>query len=143
MRCLADVNVLVAGFYDGHEHHEIARRALSDIYARGDTLALTSVAVSGLLRVMAGGAYRHRLHALAEPVAFVNDLLASSQTEHVEPSARHWLLFQSHVRTGRIGRRAMTDAWFAALAVEAKATLVSFDGAFANYPGLKFRHLTA
>jgi predicted nucleic acid-binding protein len=46
---------------------------------------------------------------------------------------------------GRFGYQKTTDAWFAALAIEHHATLVSFDSGFAQFEadGLKWKYLAA
>lgn len=142
---LLDVNVLIPGFDRGHEHHVRAWSALNEVFDSGEQVGLSSVAVSGMLRVLAGGLFRERLSLLVHAADFVDTLRASTQTVSLEPGSQHWPLFRQFVRTGRIGRAAMTDAWFAALAIEHSATLVTFDGGFAQFEpfGLKWRHLAA
>ena len=56
----------------------------------------------------------------------------------VEPGAGHWAIFERLCHaTSTIGPR-VTDAWFAALAIEHGCEWVTTDRDFARFPGLKW-----
>ena len=57
----------------------------------------------------------------------------------VEPGERHWsilrrLCFETEIRGPRV-----TDAWFAALAIEHACTWITYDRDFARFPGLNWQ----
>jgi predicted nucleic acid-binding protein len=57
----------------------------------------------------------------------------------VEPGARHFDIFKKLcLDTGTRGRR-VTDAWFAALAIESGCEWITLDRDFARFPGLKWQ----
>lgn len=141
---LADVNVLVANHDLRHQHHEVARMALRSLFDNGDRLALTSVSMSGATRVLSYTTYREALDRLVDVTRHLSELADAPQTVMLAPGERHWSLFRSMIDTGRFGHHETTDAWFAALAIEHGATLVTFDGGFARFEpfGLRWHHLT-
>ena len=56
----------------------------------------------------------------------------------VEPGDRHWDIFRRLcIETGTRGAR-ITDAWFAALAIESGCEWITLDRDFARFPGLKW-----
>lgn len=56
----------------------------------------------------------------------------------VEPRERHWDIFRRVCRdTGTAGRR-VTDAWFAALAIEWGCEWITMDRDYARFPGLRW-----
>lgn len=142
---LADVNVLVANHDLRHPHHELARKALRSLFDHGDRLALTSVSMSGATRVLSYTTYREALDRLVDVTRHLSELAASPATVMLAPGARHWPLFRTMIDTGHVGHKVTTDAWFAALAIEHDATLITFDDGFARFEpfGLHWRHLTA
>lgn len=139
---LADVNVLVAHFDYRHQHHAVARRALNELFERGDQLVLTSVTMSGAVRVLSSTVYRDALGRIGDLTRNLTELADAEATRVVEPGPGHWPIFRHFIDTGQFGYKSTTDAWFAALAIEQGATLVSFDGGFARFDGLAWRHLT-
>jgi predicted nucleic acid-binding protein len=57
----------------------------------------------------------------------------------VSPGARHWEIFDSLLaQSGAIGN-LVSDAWYAALAIEHGCELVSDDSDFARFPALRWR----
>lgn len=67
-----------------------------------------------------------------------NWLLEQPNAIVVEPGRRHWQIFERLCReTDTTGSR-VTDAWFAALAIEHGCEWVTLDRDFARFPGLKW-----
>ncbi len=57
----------------------------------------------------------------------------------VTPGERHWPIFRDLcLKTGTRGPR-VSDAWFAALAIEHGCTWITFDRDYARFPGLDWR----
>jgi predicted nucleic acid-binding protein len=57
----------------------------------------------------------------------------------VEPGDRHWSIFRRLcIDTDARGPR-LTDAWFAALAIEFGCTWITVDRDFTRFPGLTWR----
>lgn len=142
---LADVNVLVANYSPRHVHYRSARAALNAVFDDGDCLGLCSVSMTGAVRILSSLEYRESLDCLPDVTRHFTELASSPSTVRLEPGDRHWVLFREMIDSGRFGYKKTTDAWFAALAIERGATLMSFDGGFAQFEpfGLSWRHLKA
>jgi hypothetical protein len=57
----------------------------------------------------------------------------------VRPGDRHWEIFKRLcLETGTRGPR-VTDAWFAALAIEHACTWITYDRDYARFPDLDWR----
>lgn len=141
---LVDVNVLVANYNTRHMHHPIARNALNDVFEASDLLGLSSVSLSGAIRILSFDVYRDALSDLADVTRYLSALRASPATVMLEPGDRLWNIFSTLIASGRFGYKKTTDVWFAALALEHDATLMTFDGGFAEFDsdGLRWRHLS-
>ena len=76
---------------------------------------------------------------LEEAFRFCDYLLGQPHCQIVEPGERHWDIFRRLcVETDTRGPR-VTDAWFAALAIEWGCEWITLDRDFARFPGLKWR----
>ena len=63
--------------------------------------------------------------------------------EVIEPGDRHWAVFRRLCTdTGMRGRR-VTDAWFAALAIEWGCEWITTDRDYARFPGLRWAEPSA
>ena len=79
-----------------------------------------------------------RPSSLDETLAYCDDLLGQEHCELVQPGQTHWSIFADLCRrTKTVGPR-VTDAWFAALAIEWGCERVTFDRDFARFPGLRW-----
>jgi uncharacterized protein len=76
---------------------------------------------------------------IAETFGFCADLLDQPHCTSIEPGERHWEIFKRLcLETGTRGAR-VSDAWFAALAIESGCEWVTFDRDFARFPALKWQ----
>jgi predicted nucleic acid-binding protein len=57
----------------------------------------------------------------------------------VEPGERHWDIFKRLCIDADIKGPRVTDAWYAALAIEHGCSLISFDSDYARFPDLDWR----
>ena len=70
---------------------------------------------------------------------FCQDLLGQPHCQIVEPQDRHWDIFKRLcIETETRGPR-VTDAWYAALAIEWGCEWVTLDRDYARFPGLHWR----
>ena len=71
---------------------------------------------------------------------FIEDLFAQPVAIRLSPGARHWPIFARLCReSGAIGN-LVPDAFLAALALEHGCELITNDGDFARFKGLRWRH---
>jgi hypothetical protein len=58
----------------------------------------------------------------------------------VQPTERHWVVFQQMLTSGQAVGNLVTDAHLAALSVEHGCELFSTDADFARFPKLKWKN---
>ena len=139
MRCV-DVNVLVYAHRPEGPDHEWYRAWLEQVRRDDEPLALSSLVLSGFLRVVT----HHRVFREPTPLAtafdFVQALRSSPNAVSVSPGERHWDIFMELCR--EIGARGndVPDAYHAAIAVENGATWYSADRGFARFRSLRWAH---
>jgi uncharacterized protein len=136
---LADVNVLIYAFRGDVPQHHICHAWLADVVASNTRFGVSHLALSALVRITSSPRLYKMPSPIAEAFGFCEYLLAQPNCQVVEPGERHWEIFrQLCVETGTRGPR-VTDAWFAALAIESGCEWITFDRDFARFPGLKWR----
>lgn len=137
---LPDVNVLLAGFRTDHIHHRQARSFLEDARSQTATLAVSDVTLSSLVRL----ATDPRVFVQPDTVDAVLDYidaLLDPPVLVVTAGDGHWPRFAGLCRELNLRGNLVPDAYLAALALEQRAELVTFDRGFGRYPRLRWRCL--
>lgn len=131
---LPDVNVLVAAHRDAHPWHDEARAWLVGALEAEDPVALSLPTVSGFVRVSTSGRVFEPPSTHAEVFAFVRALAVNPGTLWLNPGRQHLELLESLCASVEARGDLVSDAVIAALALEAGATVVSYDRDFALFP---------
>ena len=139
---LPDVNVLVYAFRTEVPEHAVARRWLSEVLSTDVLFGLSPLVLSAVVRVSTNVRAFGAPSALEEAFGFCDYLHGHSNCRIVEPGERHWEIFKRLCRATDTRGRRVTDAWFAALAIEWGCEWITFDRDFARFPGLKWQRLT-
>ena len=134
---LPDVNVLVYAFRADDPSHHIARAWLNDVITGESRFALSKLALSAVVRITTEPRGHRTPASLADAFGFCEELLLQPHCEIVDPGARHWSIFQQLCISTNTCGRTVTDAWYAALAIEWGCEWVTFDRDFLKFPGLK------
>jgi toxin-antitoxin system PIN domain toxin len=136
---LPDVNVLIYAFRKDVPEHAVCRRWLAEVVDGDSHFGLSPVVLSAVARITTDLRAFKIPSTIEEAFGFCEDLLGQPHCQVVEPGDRHWSIFKRLcVETNTRGRR-ITDAWFAALAIESGCEWITFDRDFARFPGLKWR----
>jgi uncharacterized protein len=136
---LADVNVLIGAFRRDSPEHAICRTWLDSVILGDASFGVSPLALAALVRITSGRRFFAAPSSLDEAIGFCEDLLNQPHCQIVEPGERHWGIFRRLcVETGTRGPR-VTDAWYAALAIEWGCEWISFDRDYARFPGLNWR----
>ncbi len=139
MRCV-DVNVLVYAHRPESPEHERYRTWLEEVRRDAEPLALSSLVLSGFLRVVT----HHRVFREPTPMAvaldFVDGLRSSPNAVAVGPGERHWEIFVQLCREIDARGNDVSDAYHAAIALENGATWYSADRGFARFRSLRWVH---
>ncbi len=136
---LPDVNVLIYSFRTDVREHPLCRRWLDGIVLGEARFGLSPLALGALVRVTTNRRAYAEPSTLDEAFGFCDDLLAQPHCQIVEPGERHWEIFKRLcTETDTRGPR-VTDAWYAALAIEWGCEWITLDRDYARFPGLRWR----
>jgi toxin-antitoxin system PIN domain toxin len=140
---LPDVNVLIDAFRKDAVRHNISNHWLNSVVDAPVPFGISRLVLAAVVRVTTDRRIHKDPSSLSEAMTFVNYLLDQPHCHTVEPGERHWDIFtRLCVETNTTGPR-ITDAWYAALAIEHGCEWITFDSDFARFPGLKFSAPTA
>jgi toxin-antitoxin system PIN domain toxin len=136
---LADVNVLIYAFREDSPFHKLCKSWLDGIVLGEARFGVSPLVLSAVVRITTNPRAFVEPSALEEAFGFCDDLLGQPHCAIVEPGERHWSIFkrlcgEAHIRGSRV-----SDAWFAALAIEHRCIWITRDRDFARFSGLHWQ----
>ena len=135
---LPDVNILIYAFRKDVQQYALCNSWLTGVVASDARFGLSPLALGAMVRVTTHPRSYREPSTLAEAFAFCDYLVGQPNCEVVEPGERHWSIFKRLcIETDTRGAR-VTDAWFAALAIERGCEWVTMDRDYARFPGLRW-----
>ncbi len=136
---LPDVNVLIYAFREEVSQHAICRAWLNGVVRGYERFGLSPLALAALVRVTTNRRVYASPSSFETAFGFCEDLMGQPHCQIVEPGERHWEIFKRLcIETDTRGPR-VTDAWYAALAIEWGCEWVTLDRDYARFPGLRWR----
>lgn len=140
MRML-DVNVLIyAHRTDAHPEHEAYARWITGLATQAEPFALSSLALSGLVRIVTNPKVFEQPSTSQEVFGFIGELRRRPNAHLFNPGPGHWAIFEELcLQSGATGK-LVADAYHAALAIEHGCVWVTTDADFARFPGLRWEH---
>ena len=137
---LADVNVLVGAYRRDAEHHSLCRAWLDRVIAGDALFGVAPLVLSAVIRIATNRRIFDPPSETEHAVLFCGVLLAQPHCVMVHPGDRHWSIFARLCREAAVRGNLVTDAWFAALAMEHGCEWITLDRDFARFSGLRWRH---
>jgi uncharacterized protein len=135
---IVDLNVLVYAVNRDAERHQPSRAWLESAMAGPETIGLPWLVLLGFLRVTTTRAIGVNL-PITTALGVVQGWLDEPVTTVLEPTGRHLDHLATLLTAGGMGGNLVQDAHLAALALEHRATVVSFDRDFDRFPGVRRR----
>ena len=136
---LPDVNVLIYAFRQDSSHHSLCKPWVENLVAGDAKFGISPLALSAVVRVTTNSRSYKSPSTLEEVFRYSDYLSASPNCQLLRPGERHWDIFKRLcIATDTRGPR-VTDAWFAALAIEWGCEWITLDRDYARFPGLKWR----
>jgi hypothetical protein len=135
---LVDANVLLYAVNTSAEHHEESRDWLDGAINAEGTVALPWVCLLAFLRLSSRPGLFPNPLSPAESMVRVRDWLAQPNVLAVNPGARHAELLDRMIAAVGSAGNLVTDAHLAALALEHRARLVTFDNDFDRFPDVRW-----
>jgi uncharacterized protein len=139
---LSDVNVLICAFRVDAPRHAVCKSWLDSVVLSDEHFGLSPLALAALVRVTTNRRVYVEPSSLDEAFRFCANLLGQPHCQVVEPGARHWEIFKRLCIETNTRGPTVTDAWYAALAIEWGCEWITFDRDYARFPGLRWRSPT-
>ena len=135
---LVDANVLLYAVNTDAEQHDRSRRWLDAALSGSDTVAFAWVALLAFVRLSTKlGLFPSPLTA-DEAMDRIDAWLSAGPAVVVEPTIDHARIVRDLLREVGAGANLVNDAHLAALAIEHRCTVVSFDNDFSRFTGVRW-----
>jgi uncharacterized protein len=140
---LADVNVLIYAFRSDSAYHPICKPWLDRVVSDDAQFGVSPLALSAVARITTHPRIYEQPSSIDAVLAYCDNLLSQPHCEVVEPGERHWEIFERLCIQANIAGGRVTDAWFAALAIEHGCTWITYDRDYSRFPGLDWKQPAA
>ena len=137
---LVDVNVLVNAHRPDAVNHSKYQRWLEDALDSDVVCGLSDLALSGMVRIVTHPQIFPDPTPLDIALGFADQLREHPGCILVSPGERHWEIFTRLCKAAGAKGNLISDAYFAALAMESGAEWITADRDYARFPGLRWRH---
>lgn len=133
---IVDANVLLYAINEDSEHHRAAREWLDHALSGGERVAFTWVALLALVRVATHPRIFPRPLTPKEAMARVTAWLASPHAVVVAPAPDHDRVLTTLLGSTGVGGNVVNDAHLAAMALEQRCEIVTYDRDFQRFDGV-------
>jgi hypothetical protein len=136
---LPDVNVLINAFREDAPQYSVCRAWLDGVVLGNERFGLSPLTLAAIVRVTTNRRTYVNPSMFDEAFGFCEDLLGQPHCQIVEPGDRHWNIFKRLCIETNTRGATVTDAWYAALAIEWGCEWITLDRDFARFPGLRWQ----
>ena len=134
------VNILICAFRKEVPQHAICRTWLDGVVLGAERFAISPSALAAVVRITTNVRTYAAPSSLESAFGFCEDLLGQPHCQVVEPGERHWDIFKRLCGDTETRGPRVTDAWYAALAIEWGCERITLDRDYTRFPGLRWRH---
>ena len=136
---LPDVNVLIYAFREGVPEHAVCRSWLDGVVESDTRFGISPLALAAVVRVTTNLRTYPKPSSVESAFRFCDNLLGQPHCQIVEPGDRHFDIFKRLCLGTETRGPRVTDAWYAALAIEWGCEWITLDRDYARFPGLKWQ----
>lgn len=136
---LIDANVLILSHRQDLPGSAGSATWLTNALAGDETIAFPDSVLSAFLRIVTDRRVFEQPTTLEEAAGFIEFLLVQPGVSNLQPGRRFWPRMIALCRESDARGPLIPDAYLAALAMEAGATLITNDRGFARFPALRWR----
>ena len=130
---IVDANVLLYAVNSASEHHRASVRWLDNALSGADGVGFAWVPLLAFLRLTTRDGLFPRPLSTERAIGQITDWLSASTATVVGPTARHIDILSTLIGQTGTGGNLVSDAHVAALAIEHRAGIVSYDNDFARF----------
>jgi toxin-antitoxin system PIN domain toxin len=134
---LVDANVLLYAVNEDAPRHETARRWLDDALSGGSPVAFSWLVVLAFARLSTKVGLFPAPLSVSGAMDRVDAWLSASPSVVVEPTTDHARVLRRLLAPLGTGGNIVSDAHLAALAVEHRCTVVTYDSGFMRFDGVR------
>ena len=135
---LVDANVLIYAVNSDAQHHQEAKVWLDGALSGNAAVGLAWVPLLAFTRLTTKPGLFSRPLTHASAMEIVHDWIAQPAAQIVQTTARHQFVLAELLAEVGVGGNLVNDAHLAALAIEHRAEIVSYDSDFARFPGVRW-----
>jgi len=135
---IVDANVLIYAVNGDTEHHQVSRRWLDAALGGASSVGLAWVPLLAFLRLVTKAGLFPTPMTVGQALAQIDDWLAQPAAYLLHPGDVHPRILTELLSAVGTGANLVNDAHLAALAIENRATVVSFDNDFGRFPGVRW-----
>ncbi len=136
---LIDANVLLYAVNSAADRHEQARSWLDGELSAGATVGFSWLPLLAFLRLSTKPGLFPSPLPVDSALERVSAWLAQPTSVLLEPTVRHQEVLRSLLSASGAGGNLTSDAHLAALAIEHRATVVTYDSDFGRFAGVRWR----
>ncbi len=133
---IVDANVLLYAVNSASKYHQPSRRWLDGALSGSDTVGLTWVVLLAFIRLTTKEGLFPSPLRVDEAMGQVADWCQAPGAALVSPSVRHYDILGRLLDEVGAGGNLVNDAHLAALAIENRARIVSYDSDFGRFAGV-------
>ena len=135
---MPDINVLIYAHREDAPEHDRYAAWLRALAEGNEPFGLAEIVLAGFLRIVTNSKIFDLPTPMATAIALCQRLLGLPRAVLLLPTPGHWDLFAK--LCAEVRGPLVTDAYVAALAIEHGCELITTDGDFARFKGLRWRH---
>lgn len=135
---VVDANVLLYAVNESAEHHRDSKRWLEQALGGGDVVGFSWVAMLAFIRVSTHDALLGMPLTPADATEQLDLWLGAPSSRLLNPGPKHLGLLDDLLAHTGAGGNLTNDAHIAALALEHRAEVASYDNDFTRFPGVKW-----
>jgi toxin-antitoxin system PIN domain toxin len=135
---LVDANVLLYAVNADSAHHEASRTWLDSALSGNDSVGLTWMVLLAFVRLSTKVGLFPSPLAVEEALAQVDEWVAAPGAPVLHPGAGHQRVLGELLKQVSTGGNLVNDAHLAAIAVEHRAGVVSYNADFSRFAGVRW-----
>src|SRR5258706_11611574 len=136
---LVDVNILVYAHRPDAIEHSRYLGWLQDALNSEEICGLSELALSGMVRIVTHPQIYPKPTPIDLALNFAQELRDDEGSVIISPGLRHWEIFTRLCRTAGAKGNLVSDAYFAALAMESGAEWIISDPGYSRVSGVRWR----